>query len=545
MMKLFLAFVAAMPVCAQCTYTANPPQAASVSYAAGTGQISVTASATYCIWTYASDSSWLTFNGQANGQAAASYTIAYAVTANTLPSTRTAKVTIADSVAGTVATVAVTQQASPCSLALPSAAYEIGAGGGSSSFAVQSDCVWNSWSNANWITVTSGASGAANGTIGYSVTANACVASRSGSLTVEAGSSTEVRLGTAYPYPVPQFTVTQDGSAGNLTFTPASASFAAAGGTGVLAVATGAGCSWSAYSDVNWMSISNTNYGNGPGNLSYTVSANTGAARTGNLYIGTLAFSVTQQAAAPPTPRIAAIDDSASFAPALGASGVVAPGEIVSIFGNNLGPSTGVSLQLTSNGAAVTTSLGGTQVLFDGKAAALTYASGSQVNAVVPFEVAGRATTAMTVTYQGGISTPNILNVQAASPGIYTLDGSGSGPGAILNQDYGINGAARPAARGSTVQIYLTGGGVTNPPSTDASIIPSSLPLPYLTLTTTATIGGLPAEVTYWGGVPGSIAGLVQVNATVPSGVTPGSSVPVLVTIGSWTSQPGVTIAVN
>lgn len=92
--------------------------------------------------------------------------------------------------------------------------------------------------------------------------------------------------------------------------------------------------------------------------------------------------------------------------------------------------------------------------------------------------------------------------------------------------------------------IYLTGGGLTNPPSTDGSVT-SSNPLPYLTLATTATIGGLPAEVTYWGGAPGAIAGLVQVNATVPSGVTPGSSVPLLVTVGNWTSQQGVTIAVN
>ncbi len=545
LMKLFLVLVAAMPLCAQCTYTANPPQAVTVAYTTATGQISVTSSASYCSWSYASDSSWLTFNGQASGQSAGSYAIAYAVTANTQPSTRTAKITIADSVAGTVATVTVTQQASPCSLTLPSAIYAAPVGGGSSTFAVQSNCVWNSWSNANWITVISGASGVANGTIGYSVAANACVASRSGSLTVEAGSSTQVPIGAAYAYPVPQFTVNQAGSPGNLTFTPASASFAAAAATGVLTVTTGAGCSWSAYGDVNWIGISNTNYGYGPGNLSYSVSANTGAARTGHVYIGTLVFSITQQAAAAPTPQIAAVDHSASFVPALGASGVVAPGEIISIFGNNLGPSTGVGLQLTSNGAAVTTSLGGTQVWFDGKAAALTYASGVQVNAVVPFEAAGKATTAMTVIYQGGISTPSILNVQAASPGIYTLDGSGSGPGAILNQDFGINGVARPAARGSTVQIYLTGGGVTNPASTDASIIPSSLPLPYLTLVTTAAIGGLPAEVTYWGGVPGSIAGLVQVNATVPNGVTPGSSVHVLVTIGSWTSQPGVTIAVN
>jgi uncharacterized protein (TIGR03437 family) len=395
------------------------------------------------------------------------------------------------------------------------------------------------------MSVTSGASGAANGAIGYSVAANACVAGRSGSLTVEAGSSTQVPVGAAYPHPVLQFTVNQDGSASNLTFTPAGASFAAAGGTGALAVVTGANCSWgSVYSDVNWMSISSTNYGNGPGNLSYTVGANTGAARTGNIYIGALNFPVSQQAAAAPTPQIAAIDHSASFVSALGASGAVAPGEIVSIFGSNLGPSPGVGLQLTSNGNAVTTSLGGAQVLFDGKAAALTYASAIQVNTVVPFEVAGKATTTMIVTYQGGTSAATLLNVQAANPGIYTLDLSPTGPGAILNPDSSINGVARPAARGSIVQIFLTGGGVTNPPSTDASITPST-PLPYLTQNTTVTVGGLPAQVVYSGGAPGNIAGLVQVNATIPAGVTPGSSLPILVTIGSWTSQPGVTIAVN
>jgi len=540
-MRLLLAFLAAMPLAAQCTYTVNPPQAASVSYASATGPISVTAPS-FCTWTYASDSSWLTFNGQQIGQFTGTYTITYAVTANLQPAARTAHVTIADSVAGTEATIAVTQQASPCSLTLPSTAYEIGVGAGSSTFAVQSNCVWNSWSNASWITVTSGASGGANGVIGYSVTANACVASRSGSLTVEAGSSTEAPLGAAYPYPVLQFTVNQDGSNSNLSFTPATASFAAAGGTGILAVTTGAGCSWSAYSDVNWIGISNAS-GSGPGNLNYTVAANTGAARAGNISIGTLTFSVTQQAAAAPTPQIAAIDNSASYAPASGASGVVAPGEIVSIFGANLGPSTGVGLQLTSSGSVATT-LGGTQVLFDGKAAALTYASNQQVNAVVPFEVAGEATTAMTVTYQGGASVPSILYVQAASPGIYTLDGSGSGAGAVLNPDYSINSVARPASPGSAVLIYLTGGGVTNPASTDASVT-SSNPLPYLALATTATIGGLPAQVTYWGGAPGAIAGLIQVNAIVPSGVTPGSTVPLLVTIGNWTSQKGVTIAVN
>ncbi len=80
-------------------------------------------------------------------------------------------------------------------------------------------------------------------------------------------------------------------------------------------------------------------------------------------------------------------------------AGAVAPGEIISIFGFDLGPTTPVGLQLDGSGK-VTAQLGGTQVLFDGVAAPLIYVSAGQVNTIVPYGVAGASTTRVQVMYQ-------------------------------------------------------------------------------------------------------------------------------------------------
>ena len=71
----------------------------------------------------------------------------------------------------------------------------------------------------------------------------------------------------------------------------------------------------------------------------------------------------------------------------------------------------------------------------------------------------------------------------------------------------------------------------------------ANLPVPQLTVT--ATIGGLPATVTYAGGAPLELAGLLQVNVTIPSGVATGPHIPVLITVGTASSQTGVTIAIH
>jgi uncharacterized protein (TIGR03437 family) len=224
----------------------------------------------------------------------------------------------------------------------------------------------------------------------------------------------------------------------------------------------------------------------------------------------------------------------------------VSPGEIVTLYGANIGPASPAGFQVNADGTYAK-SLGGTRVLFDGVPAGLTYASAIQVNAVAPYGLAGKSTTQVQVEYQGALSNAISVPVQAAHPGIFTVDASGLGGGAILNQDYSLNSGLNAAARGSYVMIYSTGGGVTNPPGVDATITPAAPPLYLLKTTPVAvTIGGIAVTtVSFSGAAPTQIAGLTQINAQVPAGVTPGTKVPVTVTIGTWQSQPGVTMAVK
>ena len=144
--------------------------------------------------------------------------------------------------------------------------------------------------------------------------------------------------------------------------------------------------------------------------------------------------------------------------------GSVSPGEIVVIFGSGLGPNALVGPQLDTRGY-VSSSLAGTQVLFDGVAAPIIYTQASQVSVVVPYEVIGR--TQVQVVYQGQASNLVLIPVAAVMPGIFTVGASGHGQGSILNQDGTVNSASNPAPVGSYVSVYATGEGQTNPAGID------------------------------------------------------------------------------
>ena len=148
----------------------------------------------------------------------------------------------------------------------------------------------------------------------------------------------------------------------------------------------------------------------------------------------------------------------------------------------------------------------------------------------------------MQVEYQGFLSSPVPLDVAATAPAIFTLNGSGSGQGAILNQDSSVNGLANPAAKASIVVLYATGGGQTRPLGIDGQIATAPLPMPIAPVS--VQIGGLDSVVTYAGAAPSFPAGVLQVNARVPAGVGSGSPAVVL-KIGSAVSQSGVTVAVQ
>jgi uncharacterized protein (TIGR03437 family) len=244
-----------------------------------------------------------------------------------------------------------------------------------------------------------------------------------------------------------------------------------------------------------------------------------------------------QSAMRVPQPVVSAVTSAASY----DASGV-SPGEIAIIWGQSLGPATLTGLQVNSNGT-LSNSIGGVQVFFNGYPAPMIYALGTQLSAIVPYEVAGQTTVNVVVVDQGNASAPFQVAVAAAKPAIFTNDSSGHGQGAILNQDFSRNGPANPAPRGQYVFIYGTGEGLTTPPGVDGRI--SGTPLPAVILNCSATIGGVAATLNYCGEAPGATAGLVQVNALIPESVTPGGTVPVSITIGGVTSQAGVTVAVK
>ena len=228
-------------------------------------------------------------------------------------------------------------------------------------------------------------------------------------------------------------------------------------------------------------------------------------------------------------------------------SAAVAPGEILTIYGASAGPASPLSGQVDASGK-FPTNLGGVQVTFGGTPAPLLFAQLGQVNAVVPFEVAGQQQTAVQYQYNvpnTGLSFSNTVTmpVAAAAPAVFSLAENGSGPGAILNQDYSVNGASNPAAAGTEIQIFGTGGGAVVGGATDGAAWPAVLGS-LVTQPVTATIGGVNAQVDYSGPAPYLVNGAIQVNLTIPSGLAPGPQ-PVVITVGTAQTQAGITVAVK
>ena len=163
--------------------------------------------------------------------------------------------------------------------------------------------------------------------------------------------------------------------------------------------------------------------------------------------------------------------------------------------------------------------------------------------AIVPYEIAGQTSVPVTVTYQGQTSLATTVSVGFTAPGIFTADASGSGQAAAVNQDGTLNSASNPASVGSVVSFYGTGEGQTNPGGVDGKIA-AVAPYPAPQQNVSVTVGGIPAVVDYAGAAPTLVAGVLQFNVEVPSGVPGGVAAPVVITIGGVASQT-VTIAVS
>ena len=222
--------------------------------------------------------------------------------------------------------------------------------------------------------------------------------------------------------------------------------------------------------------------------------------------------------------------------------GSISPGEVVTIFGANLGPMKMSGMQIDDAGHAANV-LAGTQVLFDGVPVPLIYTSSAEVGAVVPFGTAG-PTTQVQVVYRGQSSAPITVAVVPATPALFAQDGSGGGPGAILNADGSVNSWNHPADRGSVISLFGTGLGQTDPLGEDGTLT-AGASLPALILPLVVRIDGQPAEIVYAGGAPGLVQGIVQLNVRIPDSVEPAYGIRVTVSAGDYASPNTIVLNVR
>ena len=225
-------------------------------------------------------------------------------------------------------------------------------------------------------------------------------------------------------------------------------------------------------------------------------------------------------------------------------------GEILTLFGNGIGPTPAVTAPSITRQNTVDTTLGKTRVLFDGVPGPMIYAYPNQVSVIAPFalgsggeNINGVANDYVEVECNGQLS--NIVAVPhvRSTPGLFSLDSTGSGQGAVLNQDLSLNGPSNPAARGSAVVLFGTGFGQTSPAQNDGEVVSMTPPFPAIPGTVSVSIGGVSETTLYQGGAPGLVAGVYQINATVPTSLAPGNAIPVRVTYGDQSNT--ITIAVK
>jgi uncharacterized protein (TIGR03437 family) len=244
-------------------------------------------------------------------------------------------------------------------------------------------------------------------------------------------------------------------------------------------------------------------------------------------------------------PQLAEITNTAS-----NRSGPIAAGELVTLRGSSLGPPAPPNNGLFSLNAqgGIDATLFGVRVLFDGTPGTPLYVSATQINVIVPWELAGRTgNVSVVVEYNGAQSAVLVVALASAAPAIYTVDNTGSGQAVATNQDGTRNGppgaGTAPLPQNSVLIVYANGGGVTSPQGTTGSLSPTNQLL-RISGPVSATIGGQEAAIDFIGAAPGLVTGVVQINLRPKPGVS-GNNLSITVTINGIASPPGPTVAVQ
>jgi len=212
------------------------------------------------------------------------------------------------------------------------------------------------------------------------------------------------------------------------------------------------------------------------------------------------------------------VQNAASYA----ANTAIVPGELVSIRGYGLGPTTGFASSPTMN-------LDGVQVSFGSVAAPILYAQADQINVQVPWELTGESSTQLQIVYNGVNAGSAKLPVSPAEPGVFLIE----------NSDGSVNSSSNPARPGDFVAIYGTGGGPLSPlPGVTGESWPLG-PLSYLTQPVAVKIGGESAGAIYSGSAPMLNSGVFQIDVTIPADLPSGPK-SLIVALGGISGAPTV-----
>jgi len=287
------------------------------------------------------------------------------------------------------------------------------------------------------------------------------------------------------------------------------------------------------------------------GNIVVYVAGNAGVGNPPNVngdHVYTAKYTLTSAAAgAPPSIFSGGVISAGSF----GAFSTIAPGTWIEIYGNDLGPASGVTWSGSDfNNNIGPTSLAGVSVIIGGQPAYLDYVSSGQIDAQVPSNI-GTGSQKIVVTTGAGAGAPYAINVNATQPGLdappsFTVNGkqyvvalhantspcgTSSGLCYVLPANAISGLASAPAKAGETITLYGVGFGNVNPSFPAGQIVTASnsLSLPLL-----VNFGSTPASVscsTCYDGLAPNFVGLYQFNVLVPS-VASSSAMPFSFTLG-------------
>jgi hypothetical protein len=322
-------------------------------------------------------------------------------------------------------------------------------GTGSATLSAPAGCTWNATTGTSWITINSGNSGNASGSVGYTVASYSGTSTRSGSLTI--GGKT--------------LSVTQ--TACSFSLSSGSAAFNASSGTGSVNVTATAGCDWTVTNNASWITITSPPSATGSGAISYTVSANTGAARSASLTIAGQTYTVTQSAPVTTTTTMSLSPTALNFTATNNAGTLQpsTPGQAITL--TQSGPGT-VTWTATANQSWATVTP------TSGSGAATLTVSINNAGAVLPASGSLQAT--VTVTTSGATNSPAAtVNLDVRAPAQTTtipfgafdtpLNGASGLSGSIAVTGWALDDVAidrveiwRDRVPGETTPVFAGGG---------------------------------------------------------------------------------------